>query len=67
MDRVEMGKTGLTGWRVKVADGVADPVASRTSLSPDAVRAVVGAVFFALSLYYVASTVARAAQTARST
>jgi len=67
MDQVEVGKTALAGWREKVADGVADPVSARTPLSPDAVRALVGTVFFVLSLYYVASTVRRAAQTARST
>ncbi len=66
MDRVEVGKTALSGWRAKVADGVADPVSERTSLSPDAVRAVVGAAFFALSVYYVVSTAVRAAQAARS-
>jgi hypothetical protein len=66
VNRVEVGKAGLAGWRAKVAEGVADPLARRTPLSPDAVRALVGAVFFALSAYYVASTIARALRTARS-
>jgi hypothetical protein len=66
VDRVEVGKTGLSGWRAKVADGVAEPVAERTSLSPDAVRAVVGAAFFVLSVYYVIGTAVRAARAARS-
>jgi hypothetical protein len=66
MDRVEVGKTALVRWREKVADGVADPLAKRTSLSPDAVRAVVGSVLFALSVYYVVGTIARAARVARS-
>jgi len=67
MDRVEVAKTALSGWREKVADGVADPVAERTSLSPDAVRAVVGGAFFGLSVYYVVGTAVRALRTARST
>ena len=67
MDRVELGKTALSGWRANVADGVADPVAERTSLSPDAVRAIVGGAFFALSVYYVVGTAVRALRTVRST
>jgi hypothetical protein len=66
VDAVEVGKTALSGWRVNVADGVAGPVSERTPLSPDAVRALVGAAFFALSVYYVVSTAMRAAQAARS-
>lgn len=66
MEHVEIGKTALAGWREKVADGVAGPLAARTSLSSDAVRAAVGAVFFVLSAYYVASTLARAVRIARS-
>lgn len=62
---VELGKTGLTGWRVKVADAVADPIAGRSPLSSDQVRAVVGAAFFALSVHYVYGTVARALSEAR--
>lgn len=66
MDRVEIGKTALAGWRVKVADRVADPLARRTPLSSDAVRAILGAIFFVMSVKYVISTVARAARTARA-
>ncbi len=66
MDRVEIGKTGLAGWREKVADAVADPLSKRTPLSADAVRAFVGAVFFVMSVKYVAATAARAVRTASS-
>jgi len=66
LDRVEVGKTALSGWRAKVADGLAGPVSGRTSLSPDAVRAVVGAAFFVLSVYYVIGTAVRAVRAARS-
>jgi hypothetical protein len=66
VDGVEIGKTGLAGWREKVADGVADPLARRTPLSSDAVRAIVGVVFFVMSVKYVVSTITRAVRTARS-
>jgi hypothetical protein len=66
VDRVEVGKTALSGWRAKVADGVAEPVSERTSLSPDAVRALVGGAFFVLSVYYVIGTAVRAVRTARA-
>ena len=56
-----MGKAGLQGWRVKVADAVAQPVARHSRLSDDQVRAALGAVFFALSLLYVVGTVKRLA------
>jgi hypothetical protein len=56
MDPVKVGKAGLSGWREKVADGVAAPFETRTPAEPDQVRAVVGAVFFVLSLLYVVST-----------
>jgi hypothetical protein len=36
-------------------------------MSADAVRAALGATFFVLSAYYVASTLARAVRIARST
>jgi hypothetical protein len=66
VDRVEVGETALVGWRVKVADAVAEPLAERTPLSADTVRAILGATFFLLSVYYVAGTIARAARAARS-
>lgn len=59
MDTVSWGKAGLQGWRVKVADAVAQPVARRSPLTEDQVRAAVGAVFFALSLMYIVGTVRR--------
>ena len=56
----ELGKAGLQGWREKVGDGLADPVATRTPLEPDQVRAAVGALFFVLSVIYVVKTLAEA-------
>ena len=59
--RVKVGKAGLQGWRAKVADAVAEPVARNSSLTDEQVRAVVGGLFFALSVVYVAGTVKRMA------
>jgi hypothetical protein len=56
MDPVNVGKAGLSGWREKAADAVAAPFETRTPAEPDQVRALVGAVFFVLSVVYVVST-----------
>ena len=61
MDTVSWGKAGLQGWRVKVADVVAQPVARHSRLTDDQVRAVLGAAFFGLSLAYVLGTARRLA------
>jgi hypothetical protein len=59
MDAISFGKAGLQGWRAKLADAVAEPVAKRSALGDDQVRAAIGAVFFVLSAVYVAGTVKR--------
>ena len=59
-------QAGLVGWRKAIADGVAPRAAHRSPASEDQVRAAIGAAFFLLSLYYVASTIARMIKTARS-
>jgi len=56
-----VGQAGLQGWREKVADGVAQPLAKRTPLQEDQVRALIGAVFFVLSVMYVVKAVRAAA------
>ena len=56
MDAISFGKAGLQGWRAKVADTVATPVARRSRLTDDQVRAVVGGAFFVLSVVYVVQT-----------
>ena len=61
----QFGHAGLTGWRETLADRVASPVASKTPASEDQVRAVIGAAFFLLSVYYVATSIARMAKAAR--
>jgi hypothetical protein len=65
MDAVKVGEQALAGWRGKVADGAAKPFESRTKVEPDQVRALVGALFFVLSVYYVISTARRAVREAR--
>ena len=62
MDAVAAGKAGLQGWRAKVGDAVAGPVAQRSPFTDDQVRAVVGGLFFALSVVYVAGTIRRILQ-----
>ncbi len=59
MDAVRAGQAGLQGWRAKVGDAVAGPVAQRSPLTDEQVRAAVGGVFFVLSVVYVAQTIRR--------
>jgi hypothetical protein len=54
---IQAGQAGLQGWREKVADTIAEPVANRTKLDEDQVRAVIGATFFVLAVVYVANTI----------
>lgn len=61
MDAISLGKAGLQGWRAKVADVVAEPVARRSGVPDDYVRAVIGATFFILSVVYVVGTIKRLA------
>ena len=61
----KLGTAGLQGWREKVGDKVADPLADKTGLHPEQVRAAVGALFFALSVMYVVKTIRAAADQVR--
>jgi len=65
VNAAELGQSALVGWREKVAAGVARPVSDRTRLSDEQVRALVGGLFFALAVYYVAGTLRRASAAAR--
>ena len=62
MDAVALGNAGLQGWRAKVGDAVATPIAKRSRFRDDQVRAVVGALFFVMALVYVLGTVRRMAE-----
>ncbi|WP_116453603.1 hypothetical protein [Blastococcus litoris] len=57
MDAKRVGEAGLQGWRAKVAEAVATPVARRSGLADDQVRAAIGALFLALSVVYVVNAV----------
>ena len=61
----QLGSAGLQGWRRKVGDAVAGPLAQRTPLAAEQIKAVVGALFFALSVMYVVKTLRVAAQELR--
>ena len=61
----QIATAGLQGWRRKVGDAVAEPVAQRTALGAEQVRAAVGALFFVLSLMYVVKTVSAATREVR--
>ena len=62
----QLGQAGLTGWREKVANTVAPPVAKKAPASEDQVRAAIGAAFFLLSVYYVISTIVKMAKAGNS-
>ena len=50
MDAHKLGQAGLVGWRRKVGERIADPVSRRTGLTFDQALAIVGAIFFVLTL-----------------
>jgi len=61
-DATQLGQAGLQGWRAKAGDLAAPRLAQRTPLGEDQIRALIGVLFFALSVMYVvktAGTVAR--------
>ncbi|MEA2267626.1 MAG: hypothetical protein QOD55_1130 [Solirubrobacteraceae bacterium] len=62
----QLGQAALVGWRKAIADRVARPAAKRAPVSEERARAIVGAAFFALSAYYVTSTIRRMLRTARA-
>jgi hypothetical protein len=64
-DAQQLANAGLVGWRKAIADRVAPAAADRAPASEDQLRAAIGAAFFALSLYYVLSTLARMIRSAR--
>jgi len=62
----QIGTAGLQGWRSKVGDAVAEPVAKRTPLGSEQVRAALGALFFVLSVMYVVKTISAATRELRA-
>ena len=55
----EMGKVGLNGWKGKVGERVAEPVAQRTRFTEDQVKAILGGMFLALSAWQFLKLVRR--------
>jgi hypothetical protein len=53
----QIGTAGLQGWRAKVGAMVAPPVARRTPLDEEQVRAIVGATFLVLAVLYVVKSI----------
>lgn len=64
-DAQQFGHAGLVGWRKAIADRVAPAAANKAPATEEQLRALIGAAFFALALYYVVSTVIRMVKTAR--
>jgi hypothetical protein len=50
IDMRAVGRTGLTGWRGKLADQVAQPISERTKLSRLDAKALIGWLFLALAI-----------------
>jgi hypothetical protein len=60
-----IGTAVLQGWRQKVGDAVAEPLAQRTPLAGEQIKGALGALFFALSVMYVVKTVSAASRELR--
>jgi hypothetical protein len=63
----QMGKVGLTGWRGRAADVVARPLAQRSRFDEDQVKAIIGAIFLAYTIYRLVRALYRAARTEAAT
>jgi hypothetical protein len=50
VDAEKLGQAGLVGWRRHVGERVAEPISRRTGLTFEQAMAIVGAVFFALTV-----------------
>ncbi|MFN2589277.1 MAG: hypothetical protein ABR518_00700 [Actinomycetota bacterium] len=59
MNLTEMGKVGLDGWRGKLGEKVAEPLAERTNLSSDQVKAIIGGIFLLLTTWQFIKLVRR--------
>lgn len=62
----QIASAGLQGWRAKVGDAVAEPLAQRTPLAGDQIKAALGALFFGLSVMYVVKTITTASRQVRA-
>jgi hypothetical protein len=60
MPKTQTLEAGLVGWRERVARKIDKPVAKRTPLTVQQVRALLGALFFVKSALYVGRSIRRA-------
>jgi hypothetical protein len=60
MKRTQTLEAGLVGWRERLAQKIDKPVAMRTPLTVQQVRAILGALFFVKSALYVGRSIRRA-------
>lgn len=59
-----LGEAALSGWRGKVASGIAGPVSRRSPVDRGTVEAVIGLLFFGLAVLYAVRTAAKATKQA---
>jgi hypothetical protein len=60
MGATRLGQAGLTGWRGKVGESIAKMLASRTHLTTDQARALVGTGIFLLTIRSLVQMLRRA-------
>jgi hypothetical protein len=60
MRKTQTLEAGLIGWRERFARKIDKPVAKRTPLTVQQVRALLGALFFVKSALYVGRSIRRA-------
>jgi hypothetical protein len=60
MNKTQTLEAGLIGWRERLAKKIDKPVAKRTPLTVQQVRALLGALFFVKSALYVGKSIRRA-------
>jgi hypothetical protein len=60
MRKTQTLEAGLVGWRERLAERIEKPVTKRTPLNGRQLRAILGALFFVKSAFYVVRAVRRA-------
>jgi hypothetical protein len=55
-----IGDAGLVGWRKRALDRFADPIASRTGMTSEQIRAIVGWIAIVTAAVYLVGTLRRA-------
>ncbi len=59
MNTHTVGQSAMVGWRSKLGERIAEPVARRSPLEAQQVYTGLGLIFLGLSIWYVGSTIAR--------